>query len=129
MIVFENGRGGVNSDHTPMDAMVNVAMSHFIDLGVTDNAHIPFAPIDNETNDQSFQVIKWKLDGAILNRIVEAKATALEVGKQLVIKRKPFNAFGKSGITKIKVNPDTFVQMAIQLAYIRLHGKPGIFRA
>ena len=37
MIVFENGRGGVQSDHTPMDAMVNVAMSHFIDLGLTDN--------------------------------------------------------------------------------------------
>ena len=28
--MFENGRGGVNSDHTPFDAMVNVVMSHFI---------------------------------------------------------------------------------------------------
>ena len=28
--MFENGQGGVNSDHTPFDAMVNVVMSHFI---------------------------------------------------------------------------------------------------
>ena len=28
--MFENGHGGVNSDHTPFDAMVNVVMSHFI---------------------------------------------------------------------------------------------------
>ena len=30
VIMFENGHGGVNSDHTPFDAMVNVVMSHFI---------------------------------------------------------------------------------------------------
>ena len=30
VIMFENGQGGVNSDHTPFDAMVNVVMSHFI---------------------------------------------------------------------------------------------------
>ena len=28
--MFENGHGGVNSDHSPFDAMVNVVMSHFI---------------------------------------------------------------------------------------------------
>lgn len=126
VIVFENGRGGVNSDHTPMDAMVNVAMSHFIDLGVTDNAHAPFAPIDGETIGQDeFKLLEWTLDDSCLDDIARAKATALEVGKQLVIKRKPFIEFGKSGITKYKVNPDTFVQMALQLAYMRLHQKPG----
>ena len=33
VIMFDNGKGGVNSDHTPIDAMVNVVTSHFIDLG------------------------------------------------------------------------------------------------
>ena len=35
--------------------------------------------------------------------------------------------FGKDGLIQLKVNPDTFVQMCIQLAYIRLHKKPGMY--
>ena len=36
VVQFSNGHGGVNCDHSPIDAMVTVAMSYFIHLGVTD---------------------------------------------------------------------------------------------
>ena len=41
------------------------------------------------------------------------------------MKRKRFPEFGKSAIQKAKVNPDTFAQVAIQVAYYRLHKKSG----
>ena len=31
--------------------------------------------------------------------------------------------YGKGSIKPLKIHPDTFVQMAIQLAYYKLHGK------
>lgn len=34
-----------------------------------------------------------------------------------------FTSFGKAAIKKKKLHPDTFVQLALQLAYYRLHGK------
>lgn len=34
-----------------------------------------------------------------------------------------FTAFGKAAIKEKKLHPDTFVQLAMQLAYYRLHRK------
>ena len=71
-------------------------------------------------------MLKWKLDGGLMARIHEAKSTSLKICKNLVVKREAFISFGKTELVRINVNPDTFVQMAIQLAYIRLHKKPGM---
>lgn len=108
-----------------MDAMVNVAMSHFIDLGVNDNPN--FAEDSYDSSDDNFTRLEWLLDDSLIKAINEARLVSLEMGKKLVLKRKAFMNFGKSRITELRVNPDTFVQMAIQLAYIRLHKKPGTF--
>uniref|UniRef100_A0A8B9EFC2 Peroxisomal carnitine O-octanoyltransferase n=1 Tax=Anser cygnoides TaxID=8845 RepID=A0A8B9EFC2_ANSCY len=36
-----------------------------------------------------------------------------------------FTSFGKALIRKKKLHPDTFVQLALQLAYYKCHGRPG----
>uniref|UniRef100_A0A5F9D9C2 Peroxisomal carnitine O-octanoyltransferase n=1 Tax=Oryctolagus cuniculus TaxID=9986 RepID=A0A5F9D9C2_RABIT len=36
-----------------------------------------------------------------------------------------FTSFGKKLTKKKKLHPDTFIQLALQLAYYRLHGRPG----
>ena len=120
--MFENCRAGVNSDHTPMDAMVNVVMSHFIDLGIND-----FYEPESQSSESEeyFTYLDWKLDNGLLDSINEAKADSMSLCKNLVLKREAFTGFGKTAITNVKANPDTFVQMAIQLAYMRLHKKPG----
>ena len=165
--MFENGQGGVNSDHTPFDAMVNVVMSHFIgnftngllkvftrgfqkyvdlffseilkivigyatetdnekiaDLGISDQIKYPTDNVLKEEDD-NFTLLKWKLDEDLMERIHEAKSTSTKICKNLVLKREAFISFGKTELVRINVNPDTFVQMAIQLAYMRLHKRPG----
>lgn len=37
--------------------------------------------------------------------------------------RKAFTGFGKAEITELKLHPDSFVQMALQLAYYTIHNK------
>jgi carnitine O-octanoyltransferase len=84
-------------------------------------------PHDNIlTEEDNFTLLRWKLDQNMLEKIHEAKSTRQQMCNSLVLTRKPFLPFGKNGLVRINVNPDTFVQMAIQLAYIRLHKKPGI---
>ncbi len=74
---------------------------------------------------QEPKLLNWKLDSRLKNSIDEAKENAVKLSVDIVLKRKPFRGFGKVEIQKLKVNPDTFVQMALQLAYYRLHKKPG----
>ena len=74
---------------------------------------------------QGPKLLNWKLDSRLKNSIDEAKENAVKLSVDIVLKRKPFRGFGKVEIQKLKVNPDTFVQMALQLAYYRLHKKPG----
>jgi carnitine O-acetyltransferase len=65
------------------------------------------------------------LDSRLKSAIDSAKRSASVLTTDIVLKRRPFKKFGKSEIQKLKVSPDTFVQMALQLAYYRLHKKPG----
>ena len=104
--------------------MVNVVMSHFIDLGVNDHQPVPERPINSSDTTSSVFKLTWKLDEIILERIQAAKRLSLDYGNSLLFKRTAFSDFGKNALKSIQVNPDTFVQVAIQLAYIRLHGKP-----
>ena len=97
-----------------------------VDLGISDGINFPYEA-DILTEEDNFTLLKWKLDQNMLEKIHEAKSTSQQICKSLVLTRKPFLSFGKVGLVRINVNPDTFVQMAIQLAYIRLHKKPGMF--
>ena len=124
IIMFDNGVGGINSDHTPFDAMVNVAISLFIDLGVTDT-HGVWPNTTQKDIDLPYERLSWKLDADMLANIERAKVSAEKLCNTLMLKRTSFDSFGKDAIVKLKVNPDTFVQMCIQLAYFRLHKRPG----
>ena len=97
-----------------------------VDLGISDGMNFP-CEADILTEEDNFTLLKWKLDQNMLEKIHEAKYTSQQMCKSLVLTRKPFLPFGKIGLVRINVNPDTFVQMAIQLAYTRLHKKPGMF--
>ena len=127
VIEFENGGGGVNADHTPIDAMVNVVMSHFINLGLNDTNGV--WPGNEPIVELQYKRISWFLDEEILEQIEKASLLSKQLGNQLLLKRSFFTEFGKEALVTAKVNPDTFVQMCIQLAYIRLHKKPGDYRS
>jgi len=107
--------------------MVTVVMSYFIHLGITDmGGKWPYPEPTNPRKLKDPQLLTWKIDQKLETAINLAKENAQKLNVDIVLKRKPFKGFGKKDIQKLKVNPDTFVQMALQLAYYRLHGKPGI---
>ncbi|XP_069770408.1 peroxisomal carnitine O-octanoyltransferase isoform X4 [Narcine bancroftii] len=121
---YSNGTFGSNCDHSPYDAMVMVSMCYYIDQtlkimegkwkgsnGVRD------LPLPEE--------LVFVLDQRILKDIKQAKQQYYKQASDVQIISYAFTAFGKSLIKEKKLHPDIFVQLALQLAYYRLHGRPG----
>ncbi|XP_037366543.1 peroxisomal carnitine O-octanoyltransferase isoform X2 [Talpa occidentalis] len=67
----------------------------------------------------------FTVDKRVLNDVSEAKAQYLKQASDLQVAAYAFTSFGKKQTKKEKLHPDTFVQLALQLAYYRLHGRPG----
>ncbi|MEJ1280730.1 hypothetical protein NN561_011675 [Cricetulus griseus] len=65
----------------------------------------------------------FTVDEKVLNDIYQAKAQHLKGASDLQIAAYTFTSFGKKVTKKEALHPDTFIQLALQLAYYRLHGR------
>ncbi|XP_026958512.1 peroxisomal carnitine O-octanoyltransferase isoform X5 [Sagmatias obliquidens] len=124
LISFSNGVFGCNCDHAPYDAMVIVSISYYVDQKIfesegrwTGSDKVRDIPLPEE--------LVFTVDEKVLNDITEAKAQYLKQASDLQLLVYAFTSFGKKLTKKKQLHPDTFVQLALQLAYYRLHGRPG----
>ncbi|XP_028983744.1 peroxisomal carnitine O-octanoyltransferase-like isoform X1 [Betta splendens] len=123
-LVFSDGSFGSNCDHAPYDAMVLVSMSWYLDQQVKQmggkwkgSDTVRPMPLPEE--------LVFTVDEKVLSDISHAKQQYLESTKDLQVVCCAFTAFGKATIKQKKLHPDTFVQLAMQLAYYRVHKTPG----
>ncbi|XP_071528137.1 peroxisomal carnitine O-octanoyltransferase [Panulirus ornatus] len=122
-IMTRNGYGVMNNDHTPYDAMASVMMGHYQHLlllemngiwtGCTEIRDIPMPTI-----------LHFDLDAKLLAAIPAAKETSLSYISNIGVRSFVFTEYGRDFVKPYKLHPDSFVQMSLQLAYHRLHGKP-----
>ncbi|XP_027631651.1 peroxisomal carnitine O-octanoyltransferase isoform X2 [Tupaia chinensis] len=124
IISFSNGLFGCNCDHSPYDAMVIVNISSYVDNKIIENEgrwkgseKVRDIPLPEE--------LVFTVDEKILNDISQAEAQFLKEASDLKVVVQPFTSFGKNLTKQKKLHPDTFIQLALQLAYYRLHGRPG----
>ncbi|XP_049627015.1 peroxisomal carnitine O-octanoyltransferase [Suncus etruscus] len=124
LISYFNGVFGCSCDHAPYDAMVMVNVSHYVDEKILENEgkwkgseKVRDIPLPVE--------LVFTVDQKILNDISLAKTQYFKQASDLEVVVRAFTSFGKKLTKKYKLHPDTFVQLALQLAYFRLHGRPG----
>ncbi|KAK2096351.1 hypothetical protein P7K49_025385, partial [Saguinus oedipus] len=108
--------------HAPFDAMVMVNISYYVDEKVFQNEgrwkgseKVRDIPLPEE--------LVFTVDEKVLNDINQAKAQYLREASDLQIAAYAFTSFGKKLTKKKMLHPDTFIQLALQLAYYRLHGQ------
>ncbi|XP_073485786.1 peroxisomal carnitine O-octanoyltransferase [Aquarana catesbeiana] len=123
-IMWRNGVFGSNCDHAPYDAMVLVAMSDYIDQNLKATEGRWKGPMSVREMAHPTELV-FTVDQKILNDIALAKAQYHTQASDLQIANYAFTSFGKSLVKKKKLHPDTFVQLALQLAFYKLHGRPG----
>uniref|UniRef100_A0A671M6Q8 Peroxisomal carnitine O-octanoyltransferase n=1 Tax=Sinocyclocheilus anshuiensis TaxID=1608454 RepID=A0A671M6Q8_9TELE len=124
LICFSNGTFASNCDHAPYDAMVLVSNGYYVDEklracgGVWKGSKVVREmPVPEE--------LIFTVDERVRRDIALAKEQYNKSSQDLQVVSYAFTSFGKAAIKKRKLHPDTFVQLALQLSYYRLHGKPG----
>uniref|UniRef100_A0A3B5A8U2 Carnitine O-acetyltransferase-like n=1 Tax=Stegastes partitus TaxID=144197 RepID=A0A3B5A8U2_9TELE len=107
LIIGENGTHGFNASHAVCDGTVHMEkmQSDMVPLPMAHKLHFNITPDikkDIEMAKQKMDIIPHDMDLEVLS----------------------FDHFGKSALKAHKMSPDAFIQIAIQLAYYRMHQRP-----
>uniref|UniRef100_A0A4W5JNV9 Carnitine O-octanoyltransferase n=1 Tax=Hucho hucho TaxID=62062 RepID=A0A4W5JNV9_9TELE len=114
-ISFADGTFGSNCDHVPYDAMVLVTQGYYVDQQLKGSETVRPMPLPEE--------LVFTVDDRVRSDVAHAKQQYFETDLQVVCYA--FTLFGKAAIKQKKLHPDTFIQLALQLAYYRQHGRSG----
>lgn len=123
-IMTRNGYGVTNNDHTPYDAMVSVMVGHYQHLllshmgGRWNGVRGVRAGLTPPT------LLKFDLDAKLVEGISAAKETSRAYTSSVSARPFFFTEYGRDFLRPSRLHPDSYVQMALQLSYYRLHGRP-----
>ncbi|XP_007427355.1 carnitine O-palmitoyltransferase 1, liver isoform isoform X1 [Python bivittatus] len=126
LIVFRNGKMGLNSEHSWADAPIvghlweNAMYSDCLELGYAEDGHCKGETtlgIPMPTR------LQWEIPEECQEVIEKSLDIARPLAEDVDFHSFPFDAFGKGLMKKTKTSPDAFVQLALQLAHYRDMGK------
>uniref|UniRef100_A0A8C5C3R0 Peroxisomal carnitine O-octanoyltransferase n=1 Tax=Gadus morhua TaxID=8049 RepID=A0A8C5C3R0_GADMO len=123
-ISYADGTFGCNCDHAPYDGMIMVSLSYYIDCRLRASGG-KWKGSDMVRDISLPEELLFRLDDRVRHDVQLAKQHFLETANNLQVVCCAFTSFGKYAIKQRKLHPDTFVQLAMQLAYYRKHGRPG----
>ncbi|XP_068942217.1 peroxisomal carnitine O-octanoyltransferase [Petaurus breviceps papuanus] len=123
LISFSNGVFGCNCDHAPYDAMVIVEICHYVDQKIFENEG-KWKGSEKVRDIPQPEELVFTVDHKVLDDIAQAKDQYLKQVSDLQIVAYAFTSFGKIQAKKQQLHPDAFIQLGLQLAYHRLHGRP-----
>uniref|UniRef100_A0A8C2DGN4 carnitine O-palmitoyltransferase n=1 Tax=Cyprinus carpio TaxID=7962 RepID=A0A8C2DGN4_CYPCA len=121
VVVYKNGKNGLNAEHSWADAPIVAHLWEF--TLATDAFHLGYTADGNCKGEiEHFlpppQRLSWDIPLQVSESLAVAQALADDVDCHVF----PFREFGKGRIKKMKLSPDSFVQLALQLAYYRDRG-------
>lgn len=137
IIVTQNGKAGINFEHTGVDGhtvlryVSDIYTDSILSFAQTINSNAPTlwsnANLSNSDTQGDLVTIPRKLewdltpDLSLALRFGETRLSDLI--NQNEFKHLEFKSYGSSTIKKMKYSPDAFVQMAFQATYYALYGK------
>ncbi|MQY06563.1 choline/carnitine O-acyltransferase [Actinomadura macrotermitis] len=117
LIVFADGRAGINVEHCGLDGTTILS---FVDEILTAR---PDGPVTDGT--PAVEPITFALDDARRADVRAAAASFAAYADATATETVSFDDFGTSSAKALGVSPDAFVQMAYQLAHRRAKGLTG----
>ncbi|KAI9598268.1 acyltransferase ChoActase/COT/CPT [Syncephalis fuscata] len=127
LIAFANGRCGFSGEHSLVDGTTTSRLCRTA-LEKTDRETLPLgaeevaiAIAQVRLSEQPSPIV-LQYNDAVRADIHDARANWEQEVAAHEVSVLRYNGYGKSRMKKFNVSPDAFVQMAIQLAYYRMHG-------
>lgn len=118
MIVDQNGGVGLAYEHSPAEGPPVAAMLDYV------YAYCEKPPTQASSSVYDLpspKMLEFEIDDSIKSSINNAGAMLDKEIERLHLTVRQFNDFGKNLLKKHRVSPDSFFQIAMQLAYFRLH--------
>ncbi|RKO86040.1 acyltransferase ChoActase/COT/CPT [Blyttiomyces helicus] len=121
--VMNDGRSGVNGEHSPCDALVPaLAYEYILNRYVHPPSRLELVESANPTLSPPAK-LKWTIDSKTDQSFVEAQKFVDKTIADSDSSILQFKGYGAGFMKKIaKTSPDAYMQMAIQLTYYRIHG-------
>jgi carnitine O-acetyltransferase len=126
VVMEPNGRGGINGEHSPCDALIP---SIVIDFALAEPAPEPDEPFPGHISGNGdaatpWRKLEWHADEQIEASITRAQQAAKELCDNSDMGMLWFDEYGAEWIKKVgKQSPDAYLQMALQLAFATATGK------
>lgn len=123
LIIFRNLTVGSAADHTPFDGMVPVSCAHFVHLCHLEGMQPDFdaAPVRHLPLPEH---LDFHLNDYLRSEIGLAKEGYQNLCDNVVTFCDVFHGYGKSFMKPIRIHPEAYLQIALQLAYYKMHKKP-----
>ncbi|CAG9854536.1 unnamed protein product [Phyllotreta striolata] len=120
-IIGEDGTVGLTYEHSPSEGQPIAAMTDFL------IDHIRNANASNlqATLKTAPKKLHFNINDAIQRYIQTANANIDKLASNLDMDSFQFTSFGKEFVKSQKLSPDSFIQIAMQYAFYRIHKTPG----
>jgi hypothetical protein len=124
MISYANGQMCVNAEHTWADALIVSDLFDHINETADEMMKTSAAASESLSEELTPKRLSWVMSATTGEGLERAKEHYIRLRDSIDLCAYKFNAFGKSSISKaFGLSPDAFIQMAMQLAHLRLHKK------
>uniref|UniRef100_A0A915B095 carnitine O-palmitoyltransferase n=1 Tax=Parascaris univalens TaxID=6257 RepID=A0A915B095_PARUN len=124
-VIYKNGRMGINAEHSWGDAAI---MAHFMEYclitdlcqqGYDDKGNTFGTPVQSSRPER----LRWNLSDEVQAVIHNSLSTATALIEDVEMALLVWTEYGKGLIKNLRVSPDAFLQMTLQLTYFRNQGK------
>ncbi|EDV99010.1 carnitine O-acetyltransferase isoform X2 [Drosophila grimshawi] len=124
LVVNPNGNVGFTYEHSPAEGQpIAMMMDYVVKKMLEDKDYGECG--SKETDCKAEKINFGPLDACLDQWIFYAKRNVDKLVHDLQMKVLKFECFGKDYIKKKRLGPDSFVQMALQLAFYKMHKEPG----
>ena len=132
LVLFANGAAGLNGEHSPQDAPVPGAAIDYALMGETIDEYRALlasaataakAPPTPGAAKVAARRLAWATPPSLRTALEQHRQRASALAGNLDMHLLCFESFGSAALKTLHISPDSFVQMAFQLAFYRLHGR------
>ncbi|XP_065348241.1 peroxisomal carnitine O-octanoyltransferase [Cloeon dipterum] len=120
---FPNGSVSSLCDHAAYDGMVSISAFIYVQHGIGEMNGKWSGERRVLESLRPPQELVFDVDSIIKGEIARLLKEAEAVTKPVTATRKAFTGYGKRFVQSQKLHPDAWVQLALQLAFYRLHGR------
>ncbi|XP_025203705.1 choline O-acetyltransferase isoform X1 [Melanaphis sacchari] len=120
LIIGRDGANGLCYEHSPSEG---IAVIELMEKLIKSTKDLNEQTIDIMTSAEKPEKLIWSVNNELIKHIADASTVLDKLVKDLNFHVFRFTQYGKEFIKSCKISPDVYIQLAMQLAYHKLHGK------